>query len=56
VTLAAIVVWLVAWLALARRWRHRDVSLRLVNLAAMAMLVAALLLTFPPMMDLLQGR
>ena len=56
VTIAAIVVWLVSWFVLSRRWAHRDVRLGPVNAAAFAMLVAALLLTFPPFMDALQGK
>ena len=55
VTLAAIAVWLLAWLWLGRRWRRRSVNLVRVNTAAFLMLLAGLLLTFPPFMDLLQG-
>jgi hypothetical protein len=56
VTLAAIVIWLLAWLWLARRWARRDVNLARVNISAFLMLIAGLLLTFPPFMDLLQGK
>jgi hypothetical protein len=56
VTLGAIVVWLVAWYGLSKRWGRRDIDLVRVNLASFAMLIAALLLTFPPFMDLLQGK
>jgi len=56
VTLAAIVVWLVAWFGLSRLWASRDVSLARVNVAAFAMLIVGLLLTFPPFADLLRGR
>jgi len=56
VTTTAIIAWLGSWLGLSRRWRARDVSLVRVNVAAFAMLLVALLLTFPPFMDLLQGR
>ena len=56
VTLASIIVWLVVWFALGRRWSSRQVNLARVNAAAFAMLAAGLLLTFPPFMDLLQGR
>ncbi len=55
VTSAAILVWLVAWYLLARRWSTRDVNLTPVTIAALAMLAGGLLLTFPPFMDLLQG-
>ena len=56
VTDLAIAVWLVSWLVLARRWAARDVSLKRVNTVAAMMVAAALLLTFPPVMDLVQGR
>jgi len=55
VTTAAVVVWLVAWFLLARRWSSRDVGLTAVTVTALAMLAGGLLLTFPPFMDLLQG-
>ena len=56
VTTAAVLAWLIAWYSLARSWTLRSVNLRRVNLAAIIMLVAGLLLTFPPFMDLLQGK
>jgi hypothetical protein len=56
VTTGAVIVWLVAWFALARRWSSRNVNLARVNTAAFIMLIAGLLLTFPPFMDLLQGK
>ncbi len=56
VTTLAIVTWLVAWFALARRWAGRDVRLAAVTGCAFAMLFAAFLLTFPPFIDLLEGR
>jgi hypothetical protein len=56
VTASAIVVWLVAWLVLSRRWASRNVNLVGVNVAAFLMLAAGLLLTFPPLMNLLEGK
>lgn len=56
VTTTAILIWLLSWFALSRRWARRDVKLGPVNAAAFAMLVLALLLTFPPVMDMLQGN
>jgi hypothetical protein len=56
VTTGAIVVWFVTWLALNRLWRTRTVALGKVNVAAFALLVVGFLLTFPPFMDLLQGK
>ena len=55
VTTATIIVWLVVWLLLARRWSRRDVNLRWVTVVALVMLACSLLLTFPPFMDMLQG-
>jgi hypothetical protein len=56
VTSTAVLVWLIAWYALARAWTAQSVNLQRVTLAAFAMLVGGLLLTFPPFMDLLQGK
>jgi len=56
VTTVAIVVWLGVWAILARRWARRDVNLVPINIAAFLMLAAGLLLTFPPVMDFLQGK
>lgn len=56
VTDIAIIVWLVSWAAFSRRWAGRSPNLQRVNLAAVLLLLAGLLLTFPPFMDLLQGK
>lgn len=56
VSMLAVLVWLAAWAVLARRWARRDVDLAPVNIAAFTMLALSLLLTFPPFMDLLQGK
>ena len=56
VTTIAIIIWLVAWFALDRMWRTRTVALGGINVAAFALLVVGFLLTFPPLMDLLQGK
>jgi hypothetical protein len=56
VTTVAIMIWLVTWFALSRRWRERSVSMIKVNTAAFALLVVGFLLTFPPFIDLLQGK
>lgn len=53
VTTLAIVIWLVAWAVLEVRWRKRDLRLRPVSAAAIALLLLSLLLTFPPIADLL---
>ena len=56
VSTGAIIIWLLAWLALHRLWRMRTIGLGKVNVAAFAMLAVGFLLTFPPFMDLLQGK
>ena len=56
VTTVAIIVWLVAWFVLHRLWQGRTVSTRMVNVLAFAGLAIGFLLTFPPLMDLLQGK
>ena len=56
VTTGTIVVWLVAWYLLGKRWAGRDVGLKWVAVVALAMLACGLLLTFPPFADMLQGR
>jgi hypothetical protein len=56
VTSATIVVWLAAWFILSRSWATREVNFKRVNLAAAMMIIAGLLLTFPPVMDFLQGK
>lgn len=56
VTGAAILAWLIIWALLGRIWTRKTVNLRVVNLTAALMIVAGLLLTFPPFMDFLQGK
>ena len=56
VTTVAVIIWLVVWYFLAKRWRDATVALGKVNTAAFALLAVGLLLTFPPFMDLLQGK
>jgi hypothetical protein len=56
VTTGAIVIWLVAWLILNRQWHLQTVSMAMVNVLAFAGLAVGFLLTFPPFMDLLQGK
>ena len=56
VTTSAIVVWLAAWFSFAKAWADRNVNLGKVCAAAFALLLVGLALTFPPIMDLLQGK
>ncbi len=52
-TTIAIVVWLVAWLILARLWRNSTRALGPINIASFVLLLCGLLLTFPPFVDAL---
>lgn len=52
VTTCALLVWLLCWWILERRWSRRAVSAR-VSVAALVLLGLSLLLTFPPIADLL---
>lgn len=56
VTVLAILVWLVTWFGFARAWGRRNLNLRRINLVALVLIIMGLLLTFPPFMDLLQGK
>ena len=53
VTTSAILVWLISWAILDLLWRKRSVSLGRISTAALVLLVLSLLLTFPPIADLL---
>jgi hypothetical protein len=56
VTIVAIIIWLVTWLVLGRLWQERTVAMAKVNVVAFLLLAVGFLLTFPPLMDLLQGK
>jgi hypothetical protein len=56
VSTVAVIVWLVAWWVLGRRWATATVAMAKVNLISFLLLAAGVLLTFPPFMDLLQGK
>ena len=53
VTTCAVFAWLLCWAILHRRWSGRMVSLGGVSKAALVLLGVSLLLTFPPIADLL---
>lgn len=53
VTTSAIVVWLVCWGALEWRWRKTNVSAGLISALALALLLLGVMLTFPPIAELL---
>jgi len=56
VTAAAIIIWLVTGFVLARSGRGRALKFPPINRFALALVIAGMLLRFPPFMDLLQGR
>jgi hypothetical protein len=53
VTTAAILIWLLMWGILECRWRNRTVASGRIYGIALALLCLSLLLTFPPVVDLL---
>ena len=53
VTTCAIVVWLVCWAVLHWRWGGRMLSIAKINATTLNLLGLSLLLTFPPVVDLL---
>lgn len=52
VTTAAVLIWLFTWAILEWRWRNRTVAAGRIRAVALALLGLALLLTFPPIVDL----
>jgi hypothetical protein len=56
VSTCPIVVWLVLWAVLARRWRVAQMPFSRIAAVSFALLALGILLTFPPFGDLLLGR
>jgi hypothetical protein len=56
VTTVGIIIWLVAWFVLNRMWREKTVPMVKINVISFLLLGVGFLLTFPPFMDLLQGK
>ena len=56
VSTLAILAWLVSWVVLNRVWRDRQVAMVRVSMLSFALLAVGFLLTFPPFMDLVQGK
>ena len=56
VSTLAIIIWLASWLALNRVWATKTIPMVKINVAAFVLLAVGFLLTFPPFMDLIQGR
>jgi len=53
VTTSAILVWLIVWAILHASWGKRTVAIGPVSTVALIILALAVLLTFPPLADLL---
>jgi hypothetical protein len=53
VTTVAILTWLVTWGVLEWRWQSKTVAVTRITGLALALLGLSLLLTFPPVVDLL---
>ncbi len=53
VTTLAILIWIFTWIILEWRWSRKSVTMARINIVALVLLVLSLLLTFPPIMDLL---
>lgn len=51
-----IFVWPASWLVLSRLWARRTLDFRCVSSIAALLFIVGLPLTFPPLMDLLQGK
>jgi len=56
VTTLAILIWLASWFVLNRMWQTSTVAMAKINVLAFVLLAVGFLLTFPPFMDLLQGK
>lgn len=53
VTTCAIIAWIFSWAVLHARWQGRSVALARVCTGALVLLALGILLTFPPVGDLL---
>ena len=54
-TILGIAAWLASWLIFGLLWKDREVSLRPVLILSVVLLAAGLLLTFPPVFELIAG-
>jgi len=52
VSTVAVIAWLLSWIALDLLWGRKSVSLKRINLISLALLLASVLATFPPLTDL----
>jgi len=53
VTTIAVVLWLAGWVSFDLLWKRRELPLARIGWVAIALFVLSLLLTFPPLGDLL---
>jgi hypothetical protein len=53
VTMVSLVLWLVCWAVLEWQWQKKDVAIWKIGTFALVLLVVSLLVTFPPIADLL---
>jgi hypothetical protein len=53
VTMVSLILWLVCWALLESQWQKKDVAIGRIGAIAVGLLVLSLLLTFPPIADLL---
>jgi hypothetical protein len=53
VTTVAIIVWFLVWGFLEWRWGNRAVAISRIHRVSLALLALSILLTFPPIVDLL---
>jgi hypothetical protein len=51
-TTVAILIWILAWVLLNWRWRSRNIAIKVVTWAALALLGLGAILTFPTVVDL----
>lgn len=52
-TTIAVVIWLVGWMVLHRRWRDRQVDASRAYVATLVLIAMGVLLTFPPVWSLM---
>jgi hypothetical protein len=52
-TTIAVMIWLVGWAVLHRRWKSRQIESRLVHVVTMLLIGLGVCLTFPPVWKLL---
>jgi hypothetical protein len=51
--MVSLVLWLVCWAVLEWQWQKKDVAIWKIGTFALVLLVVSLLVTFPPIADLL---